>query len=257
MALPVPAHDKSFERAMHFLERAPTVNFHIASTLLHEPSRIVGLAECGEMLVGVAVAGRSASGKPGLLRLDAIGPIALRRLLATLRERPQRMMLHRPWQEAVVAREFGAVRVRMEITMYGAAPGDITSPPDPPVRVLTTDDVAAARVRSHSWVLDLLAEHLARGWQAFGIYAGDQLAAHVCCGYQTGAVEEICHLFTAPGHRGRGLATAVVGGAARAILARGHQPVYFSRNANTASQRVALRAGFRAAVSLREVAVGV
>ncbi len=252
-----PRHGESTERALRFLDRDPIVNFHIASTLLHERAEIVGLAESGEALVGVAIAPRSASGTVGLLRLDAIGPIALRRVLATLRERPARLMLHRPWQADVVEREIGAVRLLTDITMFTVAAVDIAGPADPRVRVVTARDVAAAQARSRSWLLDLLAEHLARGWQAFGIRDGEELVAHVCCGYQTGATEEICHLFTAPEQRGRGLATAVVGGAARAILARGRQSVYFSRNANTASQHVALRAGFHAAVSLREVAIEV
>jgi predicted GNAT family acetyltransferase len=256
MALPIPRHEDNTARALRFLERDAAANFHIASTLLHEPSRIVGLAESGEALIGVAIAGKSPAGRPGLLRLDAIGPVALRRLLATLHDRPTRVMLHRPWQDEVVAREIGPVRSQTEIIMYGATADDITGPGDPGVRVLTAGDVVAAQARSRSWVLDLLAEHLARGWQAFGAYAGEELAAHVCCGYQTGAGEEICHLFTTPEHRGRGLATAVVGGAARAILARGRQPFYFSRSANTASRRVAVRAGFHAMLSLREVAIG-
>jgi predicted GNAT family acetyltransferase len=68
-------------------------------------------------------------------------------------------------------------------------------------------------------------------------------------------VEEICHLFTAPEQRGRGLATAVVRTAARAIAARGRRPAYFSRTMNEASQRVALRSGFHHAVSLTEITV--
>jgi GNAT superfamily N-acetyltransferase len=242
-------------RIEQFLERDSLLNFHITSTLLHERAEVLGLAESGEALVGVAIAATSPSGKASLLRFDAIGPVALRRLLAGLRERPARLMLHRPWQGAVIERELGPLEVRSGVEMFSAGPGAFTAAADPRVRELTAADVDRAREQAPSWILDLLRDHLARGWQAFGVYVDGSLAAHVCCGYRTGTAEEICHLFTTPEQRGRGLATAVVGVAARAIVARGHQPIYFSRSVNKASQRVALCSGFHRVGTLQEVAV--
>ncbi|MDB5074165.1 MAG: family N-acetyltransferase [Chloroflexi bacterium] len=246
---------QEIDRVERFLERDSLLNFHITSTLLHERAEVVGLAESGEAVVGAAIATPSASGKPSLLRFDAIGPVALQRLLASLRERPARLMLHRPWQGAVIEREIGPLEVRSVVEMFSAGPHAFTALADPRVRELTPADVARALEQAPSWILELLRDHLARGWHAFGAYVDGSLAAHVCCGYRTETSEEICHLYTTPEQRGRGLATAVVGVAARAIVARGHQPVYFSRSVNKASQRVALCSGFHRVSSLQEVAV--
>jgi predicted GNAT family acetyltransferase len=140
--------------------------------------------------------------------------------------------------------------------MFTATSLDVTVPPDKRVRELSVGDVASAQARTSSWIFELLHGRLTRGWQAFGIFSDEALVAHVCCGFPTDRAEEIFDLFTSPSYRGRGFAAAVVSAAARAVLARGRQPIYCSRSANEASQRVALRCGFTRVASFQEVTVG-
>src|SRR5579859_269399 len=90
---PAGHHGQAVERIDEFLARDPLRNFHLTSTWRHERAAVVGLAENGAALVGVAVAGKGDARQPPLVRLEAIGPIALRRLLATMRTPPQRLML--------------------------------------------------------------------------------------------------------------------------------------------------------------------
>jgi RimJ/RimL family protein N-acetyltransferase len=247
--------DLATEHALCFLTREPLLNFHIISSLLHEQAEVTCLVASGQAVTGVAVAKRDRAGKQTLLRLDAAGPAALRRLLTTLPERPERLILHRPWHHAEVARHYGTVRRRSSVQMFAASQSDLAGWPDARVRALSLAEVGVARQGRRSWILDQLYDRLASGCHAFGIYSGGQLVSHACCAFSTGTNEEICDLFTAPAHRGRGLAPAVVDAAARAILAQGRQPVYFSRGVNEASQRVALRCGFKPIVSLQEFVV--
>lgn len=250
-----PRSRRCQDRIEQFLGRDPLLNFHIASTYRHEPSRIIGMAESGEALVGVAIARAGTAKDAPLVRLDAIGPVALRRLVATLRPKLTRLLLHRPWLAEALERDLGPLRVRFSTEIYNTDDDFRVTVPDPRIRELRQVDLAPLLARSHDWMLDVLANHLARGWQAFGILDDGALIAQACCSYPTGDLEEISHVYSAPEYRGQGLASASVRAAIAAVGARGHHALYFCRTANLASRRVAERCGLRHLSTMHEVAV--
>ncbi|HXT36379.1 MAG TPA: GNAT family N-acetyltransferase, partial [Chloroflexota bacterium] len=249
------------QRARLFLERDPLLNYSAARALLYEDAVVAGMAESGEAIVGVAIAGRSKGGEPPLIWLDAIGPVALRRLLATLRRPPRRFLVQRPWMGAVLSSGLGPSRVRHEIELFaGVSVPDArdevereSREPIAPAIPLTMEALEALRAGSSAWNLAALAEQVARGGEAYGVILDGALVAHAACGFPAGSVEEITHVFTAPGWRRKGLAQAVTLAAARAIHRRGHRPLYRSRTGNTASRRVAERCGLIHFVSVREL----
>jgi GNAT superfamily N-acetyltransferase len=244
------------DRALRFLERDPLLNYSAAQALLYGGASVAGMAESGEALVGVAVAGRALSGEPPPVYLDAIGPIAFRRLLATLRRPPRRIVVGpRIWLESALKTAFGSVRLRHGVELFA---GDSSLPDrdlDLPVQSLTWEMIEVLRLQSAGWNLSVLAEHLGRGGEVWGIVRDGALIAHAACGLPVGALEEISHVYTAPLHRGQGLAQAVTLTAMRAIMARGRRPVYRSRTGNMASRRVAERCGLIHSMTIRELAV--
>jgi GNAT superfamily N-acetyltransferase len=244
------------DRALRFLERDPLLNYSAAQALLYGGASVAGMAESGEALVGVAVAGRALGGEPPPVYLDAIGPIAFRRLLATLRRPPRRIVVGpRTWLESALKPAFGAVRLRHGVELFA---GDASLPDrdvDLPVQSLTWDMIEVLRRQSAGWNLSALAEHVGRGGEVLGIVRDGVLIAHAACGLPVGALEEISHVYTAPLHRGQGLAQAVTLTAMRAITVRGRRPIYRSRTGNTASRRVAERCGLIHSTTIRELTV--
>ncbi|HVC81657.1 MAG TPA: GNAT family N-acetyltransferase [Chloroflexota bacterium] len=253
------------QRARRFLERDPLLNYAAARALLYEDATVAGMAESGEAVVGVAIAGRPAGGEPPLIWLDAIGPVALRRLLATLGRPPRRFLVQRPWMDAVLSRELGPSRIRHAIELFAGEIGpdarDAVAPewrePIAPVVPLTLAAIEGLRAGSSAWNLAALAEQMARGGEAYGVVLEGVLVAHAACGFPAGSVEEITHVYTAPGWRGMGLAQAVTLAAARAITGRGHRPLYRGRTGNAASRRVAERCGLVHFASARELLLDV
>ncbi len=244
------------DRALRFLERDPLLNYSAAHALLYGGASVAGMAESGEALVGVAVSGRAAGGEPPSVYLDAIGPIALRRLLAALRRPPNRIVVApRPWLESALKQEFSAVRLRHGVALFTGDASMADRDPDPRVQPLTWDTIEALRRRSSAWNLTVLAEHLGRGGEVLGIVADGELVAHAACGLPVGSLEEISHVYTAPLHRGQGLAQALTLTAMRAIAGRGRRPVYRSRTGNMASRRVAERCGLILVTTIRELTV--
>jgi GNAT superfamily N-acetyltransferase len=240
------------QRARLFLERDPLLNYSAARILLYEDGSVAGMAESGEAVVGIAIAARPAGGEPPLIWLDAIGPMALRRLLATLRP-SRRFLVHRPWMDAVVSRELGPSRVRHGIELFS---GEVALEPREevaPVIPLTLEAIEGLRAGSSAWNLSALAGQVSRGGEAYGVLLAGTLVAHAACGFPAGSVEEITHVHTAPGWRGKGLAQAVTLAAARVISGRGHRPLYRSRTGNAASRRVAERCGLSHFASAREL----
>jgi GNAT superfamily N-acetyltransferase len=242
-------------RIAQFLGRDPLLNFHILSAYRHDRASVIGLAESGEAVLGVAVASRESAREAPLMRLDAIGPVALRRLLATLRPMPTRLMLHRHWFAETVERAVGPLRVRSSIEVYAVDADYPAARPDPRVAEIRRADLALLMTQPHGWMLDVLHHHLSLGYQAFGLVQDGELIAQACCGYPAAQVEEISHVFTDPARRGRGLAQAAVGAAVAAVQGRGHRAVYYSRSTNMASRRVAEHCGLRHIGSMHEVAL--
>lgn len=242
-------------RIAQFLERDPLLNFHILSAYRYDRTGVLGLAESGEAVLGVALGSWQSAKEPPLARFDAIGPVALRRLLAALRSAPGRMVLHRPWFAEIVEREIGPLRLRAGIEVYATAAESPAAQPDPMVAEIRPADLAPLMAQPHGWMLDVLHHHLSLGYQAFGIIEDGALIAQACCGYPVAQVEEISHLYTDPARRGRGIAQAVVAATVAAVRGRGHRAVYYSRSANTASQRVAERCGLAHIGSMHEVAL--
>jgi len=245
----------SSQRAPRFLDRDPLLNYSAARALLYESASVAGMAESGEAVVGVAIAGKPLAGEPPIVWLDAIGPIALRRLLATLRHAPRRFLVHRSWMDAVVSRESGPVRIRHGIELFSGDVIQAAGAAVAPVLPLSSAIIDAVRGGSPAWNLTALAEQAARGGEAYGVVLEGVLVAHAACGFPAGLVEEITHVYTAPTWRGKGLAQAVTLAAARAIIARGHRPLYRSRTGNAASRRVAERCGLTHFASARELLV--
>ncbi|MGH2409690.1 MAG: GNAT family N-acetyltransferase [Chloroflexota bacterium] len=241
------------ERAPRFLERDPLLNYAAARALLYEDATVAGMAESGEAVVGVAIAARPTGGEPPLIWLDAIGPVALRRLLVTLRRPSRRFLLQRPWMDAVVADDLGPARIRHGIELFTGDAGGEPRGESAPVVPLTLEILERLRAGSSAWNLAALAEQVTRGGEAYGVLLGGALVAHAARGFPAGTVEEITHVYTAPGWRGKGLAQAVTLTAARAIIGRGHRPLYRSRAGNAASRRVAERCGLTHFASAREV----
>lgn len=240
-------------RALCFLARDPLLNHGAARALLYEGATVAGMAESGEAVVGVAIAGLPVGGEP-LYWLDAIGPIALRRLLATLRQPLRRVLAGHPWIAEALAAEIGPVRGRHTIEIHAGQVGQIGQA-DTRARLLNFEQLETLRARTSAWNLAVLSEHTARGGEVYGILQKEDLIAHVACGFPANGVEEITHLYVAPDWRGRGLARALTLAAMAAIEARGYRPLYRNRAGNRASRRVAVRCGLVRIASVQEVVV--
>jgi GNAT superfamily N-acetyltransferase len=252
MVSSLPSSPRRIDRALRFLERDPVLNYTAAHALLHGGASVVGMAESGEALVGVAVQGPAMGGEPAPVHLEAIGPVALRRLLATLRRPLRRVAVHRAWLEAALARETGPWRPRHGVEVFAGEAGLPVRDLEGQVRFLTLETIEALRAQSASWNLVVLAEHLKRGGQVVGVVKDEVLVAHAAFGLPIGSVEEISHVYTAPAWRGQGLAQAMTLTAMRAISARGRRALYRSRTGNMASCRVAERCGLVHVVGIRE-----
>lgn len=242
-----------WNRACRFLERDLPANVEALCTLLYAGGQVLGVADSGEGMVGVAVAEPQANGRPAFLRVDAIGPIALRRLLATIEPRPERFLLQHDWLLPALQTLVGPLRTRFQVVVYSALDPRAVRAQNMEVRELSDADQVSLLALDGEWTPEILARYLGRGWHIYGVFAGDLLVAQACCGYPTIHTEEVGQVFTRPEWRGRGLATAVVSMAARSVVTRGRQPVYLARAEHAASRHVAERCGLQCSHILREV----
>ncbi|MGH2344934.1 MAG: GNAT family N-acetyltransferase [Chloroflexota bacterium] len=255
MANPMPSSTSRIDRALRFLERDPLLNYSAAHALLHGGASVVGMAESGEALVGVAVAGRSMGAEPAPVHLEAIGPVALRRLLSTLPRPPRCVSVHRTWLETALTQEIGPLRFHHSVEIFAGEPRLPDRAIDTRVQPLTLETIEVLRAQSAAWNLVALADHLGRGGQVLGVLRDGALIAHAAFGLPVGSLEEISHVYTAPAWRGQGLAQAMTLVAMRAIAVRGRRPLYRSRTGNAASCRVAERCGLGHVAGIRELTV--
>jgi len=110
-------------------------------------------------------------------------------------------------------------------------------------------------VLNPDWPLAIAREHFTRGWRAFGLFVSGELVAQACCAYPNPTTEELCHLYTAPAHRGQGYARLVFAAAAGAVMQSGSWPVCLVQRHQLAARMVALRCGLAQVGVLREVAL--
>lgn len=117
-----------------------------------------------------------------------------------------------------------------------------------PARRLTADDVPALAALSDrsSWIYSTWGGPLgaAASGRAWGAFVGGRLAS-VACTFFDGLRHEDVGIVTEPAYQRRGLSTACVAGLCRDILARGRRPSWSTSLDNLASQRVAVKVGYR------------
>lgn len=117
-----------------------------------------------------------------------------------------------------------------------------TQPPQRPhalVRRLALPDADTIDLAPCHLSPTALRNWIKRGWRVFGAVYEKMLLCHAMAAYPIGDTEEIAAVFTAPGARRQGFASAVVAATAADILAHGKRAVYVCKKTNRASQRVA------------------
>lgn len=126
------------------------------------------------------------------------------------------------------------------------AEGVRAAPLPPHVRVLTLDDADAFAAFTAACPPDDVDEAWVEldHWRVVGAFDGDVLVCAASAYPWTGTTIADLGALTAPTHRARGLARAVVRALAAQALAAGHEPQYRCQLDNTASLALSRAAGF-------------
>lgn len=111
--------------------------------------------------------------------------------------------------------------------------------PHPLVRRLSLHDADTIDLAPCSLSPTALRNWLKRGWRVYGAVYESMLLCHALAAYPVGDTEEIAAVYTAPGARRQGFASAVVAATIADSVGRRRRAVYACRKTNVASQRVA------------------
>ncbi len=117
-------------------------------------------------------------------------------------------------------------------------------------RLLTLADAPMMAASATLWGRTGLVDAVRAGFRPFGIVREGRVVACAMAANVTAWTEEVMSVWTAPRHRGKVLATAVVAATAADIIARGKIATYVAAVSNHASQRVAEKVGFRRAYDI-------
>lgn len=230
------------EQATIFLGRDPVGNVELLTALRYDREiQCVGALRDGA-LAGLLVVSRE-DDDARAARFEAGEEGALATLIAACPPDVRRIAVHRPWMLPALAAAFPLVPEQPSETVFAATA--IAVPPSPSVRLLAAADARSVAASAAMMSATTLLDGLARGFRPFGIFTRDRLIAHAIAANGTDWTEEVMSVWTAPRQRGRGLATAVVATVAADILSRGMTAIYVAAVSNRASQRVAIKVGFR------------
>lgn len=228
-----------------YLARDPAGNVEPLVSLLHDEDVGAWGVWRGNVLAGVGMAGRQWRGGPRTAMAEANDADALAALLAALPRGVARFTVHRPEMLPVLTAMFRLTPVVYGELCYLITQAAVAPPPiAAAVRPLSVADTALVTASATPWGDGGLAAALQHGYRPFGIVRGGRVVARAMAAYATGYTEEVAAVWTAPRHRGEGLATAVVAGTAADILTRVPLATYAVRPDNLASRRVAEKAGF-------------
>ncbi len=111
--------------------------------------------------------------------------------------------------------------------------------PNALVRRLSLDDADAIDLAPCALSPTALRNWIKRGWRVYGAVYELMLLCHALAAYPIGDTEEVAAVYTAPGARRQGFASAVVAATIADIVGRGRRAVYACKKSNVASQRVA------------------
>lgn len=107
------------------------------------------------------------------------------------------------------------------------------------VRRLALNDSDAVDIAPCSLSPTALRNWIKRGWRVYGAVSDGMLLCHALAAYPLGDIDEVAAVYTAPGARRQGLASAVVAAVVADIVGRGRRAAYACKKTNVASQRVA------------------
>jgi GNAT superfamily N-acetyltransferase len=128
--------------------------------------------------------------------------------------------------------------------------------PHPLVRRLSLNDGDALDLAPCGLSPTALRNWIKRGWHVYGAVYESMLLCHALAAYPLGDTEEVAAVYTAPGARRQGFASAVVAAVIADIAGRGRRAVYACKKTNVASQRVAEGLGLVPLLETWEVVTG-
>ena len=126
----------------------------------------------------------------------------------------------------------------------------------PLVRRLALHDADAIDLGPCALSPTALRNWIKRGWRVYGAASEGMLLCHALAGYPLGDVEEVAAVYTAPGARRQGFASAVVAAVVADIVRRGRRAAYACKKTNLASQGVAEGLGLLPLLETWEVVTG-
>jgi GNAT superfamily N-acetyltransferase len=128
--------------------------------------------------------------------------------------------------------------------------------PHPLVRRLSLADADALDLAPCSLSPTALRNWIRRGWRVYGAVYQSMLLGHALAAYPLGDTEEVAAVYTAPGARRQGFASAVVAATVADIVGRRRRAVYACKKTNLASQRVAEGLGMLPLLETWEIVTG-
>jgi RimJ/RimL family protein N-acetyltransferase len=204
--------------------------------------------EGGAALIGVLVIGREGMDDRLTARFATEDAGALDALIAAMPRGVSRIAVQRAWMLPAFHAAFRLAPEDDPEILFS-----LTEMPTLPVgdtRLLTLLDAPMMAASATLWGRTGLVDAVHAGFRPFGIVRGDRVVACAMAANVTEWTEEVMSVWTAPRHRGQGLATAVVARTAADIVARGKSAIYVAAEINRASQRVAEKVGFQRAYDI-------
>jgi ribosomal protein S18 acetylase RimI-like enzyme len=198
--------------------------------------------------VGLLVAGREGAEGRLTARVATEDAAALDALITAFPRGVSRVVVHRAWMLPALIEALPLIPDDVPETLFSLATTPVL--PTPGVRPLTMADAPVMAASATLWGRLGLVDALRAGFRPFGIVQGARVVACAMAANVTEWTEEVMSVWTAPRHRGRGFATAVVAATAADIIARGKIATYVAAVTNHASQRVAAKVGFRRAYDI-------
>jgi ribosomal protein S18 acetylase RimI-like enzyme len=197
---------------------------------------------------GVLVTGREGINGRLTARIATADAAALDALIAAFPRGVSRIAVHRAWMLPALTEALHLSPDDDPDVLFSLAA--MPTHPAPGVRPLTMADVPMMAASATLWGRLGLVDALRAGFRPFGVVRGARVVACAMAANVTEWTEEVMSVWTAPRHRGQGLATAVVAATAADIIARGKTATYVAAITNHASQRVAEKIGFQRAYEI-------
>lgn len=232
----------SLDEAQRYLERNRWHNLPALCALRYDtPQRMYGVRQDGA-LAALALITADFGARPGYqmtILLAADSPGALTALLAQEQWPPEAVWTAtRPDLAPPVERLIGRSRDPQQGLIYYLAEA-APSRPHPWVRQIAAADADRLDLSPCGLSATALRNWVQLGWRVFGAVDRGRLVSHALAGYAVVESEEVASVFTAPSHRGQGLAAAVVAATIADILGRTGAARYVTSRQNLSSQRVA------------------